>query len=454
MLDREMLLTGSLKKVLFRLAVPVMLANLLQSVYDLTDTYFVSLLGTSYLAAMQLIWPIVFLTLSLASGLSVGGTALISQALGAGNKEKAKVYSGQLLTVAMSLSVLLGFSGFFLSHTISGWMGATGNLQTLSSAYLAITFIGQPSVFLFFAYTAIRNAQGDTKSPMKLTVVSVLINVVLDPIFIFVFQWGIAGAAWATVISRILVLVYALPDIMGRTTGIRLEWLDLKPDNSAIRQLMKTSLPASFGQAMASLGFAILNTFIIGYGEAVMTAFAIGNRVSALTFMPAQGYGTALVTVSGQSIGAGNYKRATTAFWESVRWTSVILASTALVMYVSAPLVVGVFSRDPAVLVPAESYLKLILMTLPFFGLFQNLIGLFQGSGHTQYAMMMMTGRLWVLRIPMVLLARAYNHLGAEYIWYAMVTSNVLIVLFGLFIFLRGKWKTPILNHKEIALKV
>jgi len=451
MLSRDRILNDPLKNVLFALAMPVMMSNLLQSSYDLTDTYFVSLLGTRYLAAMQLIWPIIFLTISLASGLSVGGTALVSQAIGGKDDKKAKIYAGQLLTLSVALSLLIGVIGFFLSSTIAGWMGATGELRSLAGTYLSISFIGMPTVFLFFAFTAIRQAQGDTKTPMKLTIVSVLINVALDPLFIFTFHLGIAGAAWATILSRLVVLLYAFPLMMGSHSGIRLKKKDLLPNWAYLYHMIAVSLPASIGQAMASLGFAILNTFIIGYGEGVMTAFAIGNRISALTFMPAQGYGTALVTVAGQSIGAGDLKRANKAFWESVLWTTVILMSTALGMTIAAEKVVGVFSQDPLVLESAVTYLKLILITLPFFGMFQNLIGLFQGSGHTKYAMMMMTGRLWALRIPMVLIARAFNHLGAEFIWYAMVSSNILIVFFGFSIYLSGKWKEPIVRGGTVV---
>ncbi len=448
MISRERILNDPLKNVLFALAIPVITSNLFQSLYDLTDTYFISILGTRYLAAMQLIWPVIFMTLSLASGLAVGGAALISQAIGAKAHGDSKIYAGQLLTLAGLSSLMIGCIGFFLSETIAGWMGATGQLKDLAATYLSISFIGLPTVFLFFAYTAIRQAQGDTKSPMKLTIISVLINVVLDPIFIFTLNMGIAGAAWATVLARAVVLLYAFPKMILSDSGIVLRWVDLKPKRKPLNQLIKTSLPAATGQATASLGFAILNTFIIGYGEAVMTAFAIGNRLSALTFMPAQGYGTALVTVAGQSIGAHNIKRATNAFWESVLWTAVILSSMGILMYFASDVIVGIFSKDPVVITQATAYLKLILMTLPFFGVFQNLIGLFQGSGHTKYAMMIMMGRLWVLRIPMVLIARSFNQLGAEVIWYAMVGSNVLIVFFGLSIYLSGKWKVPlVLNH-------
>lgn len=445
-MNSEKILNNPVGSVLYTLAVPVILSNLLHSLYDLTDTFFVSMLGTRYLAAMNLIWPILFLSIALASGLSVGGTALISQAVGAKQNDLAKRYAGMLMLCATVLSVVIGVLGYGLSGTIAGWMGAEGELRALSAQYLSISFIGLPSVFLFFAYSSIRQAQGDTRSPMKLTLVSVLINIALDPIFIFVFHWGIAGAALATVLARLVVLGYALPKMMQGNDGITLTMKDFIWHRESAVQLIKTSFPAALGQFMASFGFAILNTFIIDYGEATMSAFAIGNRISALSFMPAQGYGTALVTVVGQALGAGDVKRVKKAFWSATLWSSVFLIGLALPLYFGAEIVISWFSKDPEVVSPAILYLRMILITIPIFGTFQTLIGFFQGTGHTTYAMMMTMGRLWVLRIPMVVAAMAFTNMGEEVIWYAMVLSNALISLFGFALYYRGKWAVAIVK--------
>ncbi|MCH4890024.1 MATE family efflux transporter [Acidaminobacter sp. JC074] len=448
----DLILKGSVSKAVLLLALPIMANNLIQTFYNLTDTYFVSKLGTTQMAAMQFIFSLVFFMMSIGMGLSIGGLALISQYVGSGNKNDAKKTAGQLLTLALIASLVVGSLGALLSRNIVSLMGAEGDLLNYASTYLRIMFLGAPTMFITFAFNGIKQGEGDTLTPMILSGLSVVLNIILDPIFIFVLDLGIAGAAYATVLSRGIFNVISLFILFGpkhNTLGI--EKNDLKLNSQYFVPIIKIGFPAALGQSMTSLGFTVLNVFILSFGEAILTAFAIGNRISSIIFMPAMGISGALTTIVGQNIGADNYKRANEAFLKSVGIASAIMVVGAVIMFMFTDQLIGVFSDDPYIIEEGSFYLKMILITIPLFGFFNCLTGLFQGSGHTVSAMVLNVGRLWGLRVPMLMLIQMYNINNPDYIWYAMIISNTVICFIGLLMYLSGRWKSPVIKKRKFA---
>lgn len=450
---RKMILNGNLLKVVLMLSLPIMASNLIQTFYNLTDTYFVSKLGTTQMAAMQITFPLVFLMISVGAGLSIGGIALISQYIGADAKRDARKVAGQLLTASFIGSIVVAILGFTFAESILKLMNAEGDLLKYATTYLRIMFLGAPTMMTTFAFNGIKQGEGDTVTPMILSSLSVILNIILDPIFIFVFDFGIAGAAYATVLSRALFNIISLYILFSeKHNTLDLKFKDLKINSVYLSSIISVGLPAAIGQSTTALGFAVMNSFIISYGESIVTAFAIGNRISSIIFMPAMGIGGALSTIVGQNIGAGQIKRANEAFLKSAGLASVIMVSGAAIMVPFSDFLIGIFTNDAYIIAEGSLYLKLILVTIPLFGFFNCLTGLFQGSGHTISAMVINMGRLWALRIPMILLLRYFSLNDPVYIWYAMILSNFIIVFIGLMMYLSGRWKTPIIKNKKKAL--
>ncbi len=452
MKDRaNMILKGPVSKAVLLLALPIMGNNLIQTFYNLTDTFFISKLGTTQLAAMQFIFPLIFFMMSIGMGLSIGGLALISQYIGAGNKEDAKRTAGQLITVSVIASLVVGLLGALSSKAIVTLMGAEGDLLRYSTTYLRIMFLGAPTMFITFAFNGIKQGEGDTLTPMVLSALSVILNIILDPIFIFVFDFGVAGAAYATVLSRAIfnvISMYILFSKKHNTLGLTIS--DFKLDRNHFMPILKVGMPAALGQSMTSLGFMVLNVFILSFGEAILTAFAIGNRISSIIFMPAMGISGALTTIIGQNVGANNYKRANEAFLKSVAIASSIMIMGAVSMFFFTDQLISFFSEDPYIIREGSFYLKMILITIPLFGFFNCLTGLFQGSGHTMSAMLLNVGRLWGLRVPMLLIISSKGITDPVYIWYAMIMSNFIICIIGLFMYLSGKWKSNVIRKKRV----
>ena len=440
MKKRELILKGPMMKVILTLSGPVMLNNLIQTLYNLVDTYFIGWLGTTEIASVSFIWPLIFFMMSIGMGLSLASTSLISQYTGAEDHEKAKHIAGQILTLSTAIAVTIGIGGFFITEPLLIFLQAEGELLVNAKAYLEIIFLGLPTMFLMFSYTSIKTGLGDTYTPMKISAMSAISNMFFDPLFMFGFGFGVRGAAIATVLARAIFGIYAVYTLFDKSRDFHISVQDLVPDFKGLSKIVKIGLPNSLGQSMSSLGFMIMNIFIVAYGQGTFAAFSIGNRIAGLILMPAMGVGSALASIVGQNMGADNLKRAKEAVKSSFLFTTAVMVAGGLVILYFSQSIVMLFSDDPLVIEQGTFYLRVIVMSLPLMGLFQIYIGTFQGSGHTVYAMIMMLGRLWIFRVPLIILLGRFTDLGANSVWYAMIMSNVLICLVGSAIYFSGKW--------------
>lgn len=445
---RDFILNGNMPKVILTLAMPIMFNNLIQTLYNLADSYWVSKLGAIEFAATTFVWPVLFLIISLGFGMSVAGTALISQHIGSNQKNQANKVAGQLFSFSIVLSIIFCIFGFITTPYIIKLMGGKDNLLLYSIQYLRIMFLDIPILFVGFVFNSIRQSQGDTFTPMILNIGSVILNIILDPIFIFTFNLGVAGAAIATVLSKAIFMFYILYLLFFKKEGIHLTLDSLKFNKETLLKIVKIGLPASLGQSGAALGFIVLNSFVLSYGEYTLAAFGIGNRINSLVFMPAMGIGNALATIIGQNLGADNAPRAQEAFKTSLIISVSIMLIGGLILINFSEGVVEIFSNEPEVISQGTDYLKLIAASLSLMGIFHVLIGTFQGSGHTIYAMIISLGRLWLLRIPMILLFKNYTNWGSCGVWYAMILSNFIICCVGLVIYMQGNWQEKVIDKK------
>lgn len=449
--NRDRILNGDIRKVLISLALPVILANAIQTIYQVVDTYWVSRLadGDIAVAAVNFTWPMIFVTMAFGIGINIAGTSMISQFIGLDKEKEATRVAGQLVSFSFIFSMLLALIGLLVGKSLLAFLGAEGLIYNYGWEYLEAIFLGMPAMFVFFAFQSIKQGQGDTLTPMILSGISVVINIFLDPLFMFTFGMGIAGAAWATVMARALSAVAGMYLLFFKKNGISPRVKDLHFNGRILRDIVKIGFPAGLGQSFEGIGFMVLSVFVLSFGEFSVTAFGIGNTINSLILMPAMGIGAALATVVGQNLGADQPDRAARAVGESIRVSVSMLAVGGVIMYIMAPHVIGVFSQEPIVLEQGTYFLRLISLSIPLMGIFESFLGCFQGSGHTIMAMLMTSGRLWVLRIPLILLLKYNTNLAEKSVWYAMVLSNMLISIFGLILFLGGRWKKRVVDKDE-----
>lgn len=449
-LDRkELILNGEMYKVITILSIPIMVNNFIQTLYNLADAMWVSKLGSVQFAATSFVWPVIFLFISLGIGISVAGTSILSQLVGAGEYKEANDYASQLMAISMIFSVIFALLGYFLSPYIIKLMGGTGDLAKYSNIYLKISFLGFPFVFLFFNFNSIMNAQGNTLAPTILSGISAIINVILDPIFIFTFNMGVAGAAIATVLSQALLVFVGIFVLKNHSPLIKLKFKGFKFNKTMLEKIVKIGFPATVGQSGSALGFTVLNSFIASYGTSTLAAFAMVNRITSLIMQPPMGIGAALTAIVGQNIGANQFDRVMEAFKKSTAIVLIIgILGTGFLLWKDQG-IIDFFIRnkdDMEVINQGITYLRYISLSMPLMGMFSIFQGLFQGSGHTKYSMAMAIGRLWFIRIPMILIFKHFTNWGPTGIWFSMSFSNLLICVYGYIVYKSNKWQRRVVR--------
>jgi putative MATE family efflux protein len=448
----ELILKGNIYRVLVTLSAPIIINSLIQTLYNLVDGIWVSKISSVHFAATAFVWPVNFLFISVGIGLSIAGTSLLSQLIGNNDLTRAKEYTSQLMVITLLSSFAFTALGYLTSPWVIRLMGGTGELGQLANTYLRITFLDLPFMFLFFNLNSIMHAQGDTITPMILSGISAIINVVLDPIFIFTFNWGIAGAAWATLVSRALLAGVGFMLIFGKRNKIIPSFKGFSFNKKIVKEIVSVGLPSTIGQSGSSLGFIVLNSFIGSYGTATLAAYAMVNRVTSLVMQPAMGMGSALTTIVGQNVGARQMGRVRESFYKALALAVLIGVVGATVMIAFDEPIISFFmqSRDDlSVIELSLTYLFYISLSMPLMGIFSVFTGLFQGTGNTKYSMGMEIGRLWFVRLPMILFFKHFTSWGPTGIWFSMSFSNLLVCLYGYWIFVRGGWQRSVLDLKD-----
>jgi len=449
---RSLILNGNMYRVLITLSIPIMINNLIQTLYNLADGVWVSKISSVHFAATAFVWPVNFLFISLGAGVSIAGTSLLSQLIGASDFEEANKYASHIVAISLISSVLFAIVGYLITPIVVYFMGATGDLAEYSNIYLKITFLDLPFMFLFFNYNSIMNSQGNTVAPMILGGISALLNVILDPIFIFTLNMGIAGAAYATLLSRALLAICGLYFLMRPSSIIKPTLKNFKFDKKINIKILKVALPSSIGQSGAALGFIVLNSFIASYGTATMAAFGMVNRISALIMQPGMGIGAALTAIVGQNLGSNQIKRVKEAFNKAIYLTVGFstIGSIALILFDNSIINFFIQSKDDlSVISQGIVYLWYVSISMPLMGIFSVFQGVFQGSGHTKYSMSMEIGRLWFVRLPMILLFKYFTNIGPSGIWFSMSFSNFIVCLYGYWLYKNGNWQERILDQKN-----
>jgi putative MATE family efflux protein len=442
---------GPLLGGIVAIAWPLMLSSLLQTLYNLADAFWLGMLGKTALVAPTVTMNLVFLFMALGMGLGMGGTTLVSQYRGAGRPEDMRRAAGQTLLVLGGVSVFFAVVIVALSRPLLQLMQTPADAMDQTLGYFRWIMGGMPFMFGFFVYQSIYTGLGDTFRPLQVNFVTIIVNVLLDPILIFGLgpfpEMGVSGAAVATVASRAMASFLGLSRLRSGHGGLRIRRRDLLPHLPTIRKIARIGVPISLGQSGTALGFTVLISIVNTFGSAVVAAFGIGNRIVGMAVMPGHGLGQATGTAVGQNLGAGLRDRAE----RSVRISlfiigALFLPATAAMFFYGAG-ISELFIDNPEVVAYGESLFRIISPSVFVFGFFMVLLGAFQGSGHTMPVMVLNMSRLWVLRIPAALLLARLLSMGPTGIWLAMFISNIVTSAAAFVWFSRGTWKRAVIDR-------
>lgn len=450
-LDREQILNGNLFKVIIGLAIPVVINSLLQTMYNLTDTFWLGKLGTDELAAINLVTPLQNMIVNFGSGFTVAATVLISQYLGAREDEDAKAMANIAYICAMVFAVLCAILCIISAPFIVKWLGSEGDTYVYGKRYLQLVVLDMPFLYTINMFAAIHQSQGDTFRPMILNFSGICINMVLDPLLMMVFRFGVEGAALATVLAKAIPAVIAFVLLLRKNQLISLDLFHVKFEKAKLLSIIKVGLPSAIGGSTMQFGFLLMTKNVLTYGTQAMAAYGIGNKVNGLISLPASGIGAATSIIVGQNVGARQYDRAKRGY--QIARLSAVLFLFVGGMILSRPaistFIVSIFTEDEQVVAYAADFLSIMAFWCFTNGVHDTTSGLFRGCGQTVVNMIVDISRLWIFRLGSLYLFQNVFNMGVRSVWFSVVLSNGIAATVLLVVYLTGYWKRKMIQNQK-----
>ncbi len=444
-------------KPLLKMAAPIILVQLFQVAYQFTDAFWVGRLGEKAMAAVTMSMPILFFMTSLGIGLAVAGSTLTAQYFGAKNEKMLSHAAAQTMLMVLIISALFSLIGYIFSLEILKLLKTDASILKDAQAYLRISFLGLIFNFCFFIFQSIMRSIGRPQTPVYIVIGTVILNFVLDPLFMFGYgpipAMGVSGVALATIGTQSIAAFIGLSMLFTGKHGIHLHYRDFIPDFAFIKRAFWLGLPASIEQSARSLSLSIITALIAAFGTLAVAAYGVGTNILQLMLMVSFGLAGANAALVGQNLGAGQAARAKRFALLSLKISFLAFSFLGLISFIFAPLLIGFFvPNDAAVITAGAHYLRFIA---PIFGLIglQIIIGsTLQAAGSTTKAMTLTLISQWVVQIPLIYLLSRFSSLGIDGLWLAFPLTNVVMAIVYLVVFKRSAWEKKKLISEEERL--
>jgi putative MATE family efflux protein len=370
---RKLILEGEVLATLLKLSLPIMIGMLMQTMFNIVDTYFVGKLGANGLAAISLTFPIVMFMIAIGNGIAVGGSSLLSRLLGANKQESAKNVILHTILLAISFSILFTIFGLRFAHDIFKFMGATPELMPLTLEYITVIFAGSIFLFLFGSFDGILRGQGDMTTSMINLGIATVINILLDPFLIFGLSFfprlEMKGAALATIIARGVATIWIFFYFLRSDKVLSISPNNFEFDLEIIKEIVKIGFPASVSQAIFSVALVFFNKLAAIFGPTVVAAFGLGFRLDSLAVLPGLGLSATMITMVGYNYGANKISRTKNIVNSGLKLIFGIMSVIGLIYFLIPEFLVTLFNSNPKVIKYGTQYFKYVSLTYGFLGL-------------------------------------------------------------------------------------
>jgi putative MATE family efflux protein len=435
------ILMGEPKKAIIKLAIPMIIAMSAMTIYNLVDAIWVSGLGTNALEAVGLYYPFFFIAMAIATGLGIGGGAAISRRIGSKDREGADNVAIHTLIIMVIMAVAFTIPFFIFAENIFSTF-RSGEVKDMATTYGRIIFGGSIVIFFMYVATSILRAEGDAKRSMYAMMFGAILNIVLDPFFIYKemtlgpltlrgLGLGVSGAAWATVISMIvtsILLCYWM--FIKKDTYITFKFRSFRWKRSILSDIFRVGLPAMVMQLSMAIAAVIMNYIIVNIeGVGGVAVYTVGWRVSMMAILPLLGIATAVISVAGAAYGAKDYEKLKSSFIYAVKIGIIIESVMAIFTVIFAHQITAVFTQAEGTgLIKQElpNYFRIVAIFYPgvAFGMFSS--SMFQGTGKGSYALVVTLVRVIVLGTPLTIVFAINFNMGLSGVWWGLVIGNVL----------------------------
>lgn len=454
-------LNGSIIKWLFALSVPILIGNLLQSSYQFVDAYWVGKVWAEAVAAVSVSGPITFLIISLGTGFSMAGTILIAQYAWAKNQRMVNHVSAQTLLSVVIMGILLGVIWYFSSEFILRAMHVEENVMTLAVPFLQTTFMGLVFVFVFSMFQSILRWVGEVNLPTKIILSTVILNFIIDPIFILgsekFIPWvslipamGPQWAALATLLTQALSAIIGIYILFSGKYGIHLYKKDFIPDFSFIKKAFFLGFPSSLEMSVRAFGFLMITTLIASFGTAAVAAFWAGGNIFQLILIPAIGFSIATSTMVWQNIWANQLERASKIARTSALVSFGVLEVIWVLVYIFAPFCIELFiHNNPEVTAIGTNFLRTIALTFGFMGIQFAMTGILRASGNMMLTLVLGIISMFVIQFPAAYILSKPLEMNTQGIWIAFVITNIAMAIITVLIYIKWDWKNRKITEEE-----
>lgn len=436
---------GKESSLIFKFAMPMVLGNVFQQLYNVIDSIVVgNYIGKEALAAVGASFPIIFTLISLIIGIATGSTIIIAQYFGAKNIEKVKKAIDTLFIFLFFASVIMSAIGIYFAEDIFRLIKLPEEAIPGATLYLQIYLSGLIVFFGFNGISAILRGLGDSKTPLVFLVIATCINIVLDLVFVIWFGWGITGVALATLIAQTCAFVGGIYYLNRNHDVINLSWRRrLNFDKFIFKKSVGIGLPIGLQQVFVALGMMAMYWLVNPFGTNTAAAYSVVFRIDAFASMPAMNFAGALSTFVGQNIGAGKPERVRRGLIATFGMTSVIAITVSLIAIIFSRPLMSMFTSDVEVIEIGVQYLSIVSIFYIAFTSMFTIGAVMRGAGDTLIPMIITFIALWVVRIPLCYFLSL--KMGAIGIWWGIPIAWVFGMTFSYLYYLTGKWKSKVL---------
>lgn len=439
---------GPIGRSVVLLAIPMVLEMAMESVFAVTDIFFVSRLGANAVAAIGLTESLLTVVYALAMGLGIGATALIARRVGEKDAQGASDAAVQAIALAIIVSIVLGTVGVLLAPRLLALMGASPAVVAEGLGYTRVMLGGEAAIIVLFVANAIFRGAGDAAIAMRVLLVANAINIVLDPLLIFGVgpfpELGVTGAAIATTIGRSTGVVIALTRLGRHNAHVSVSRRHLRLHFPVMRQILELSGTATLQMLVGTASWIGLVRIISIFGSGALAGYTIGIRVIIFALLPSFGLSNAAATMVGQGLGARKPERAERAVWTAGHYNAGFLLVTGLLFLLLAPRIVSLFTTDPAVAPYAVDCLRLTALGFPLYAYGMVFTQAFNGSGDTWTPTWLNLLVFWIWEIPLAYAMAITLGMGPHGVFLAITIAFSTLAIASWLLFRRGRWKTKI----------
>lgn len=437
--------TGSIRKAIFMLSIPMILEMMMESIFAIVDIAYVSQVSVNAVATIGLTESVITLVYAVAIGLSMAATALVARRIGEKDLQGAKESAVQAIALGIIVAIIVGVFGFIYAKDILALMGAEPELIAEGYGYTKLLLGGNITILLLFLINAIFRGAGNASVAMWTLVLSNGLNIILDPIFIFgwgpIPEYGVMGAAIATNIGRGSAVLFQLAILYFGWSTIQIKLSDIRIQFAVMFNLIKVSAGGIAQFLIGTSSWVFLMRMMAEFGSEVLAGYTIAIRIMLFTLMPSWGMSNAAATLVGQNLGAKKPERAETSVWKTGKYNAYFMAVVSILYLLFAHDMVAWFNDNPVVIENGGLCLQIIAIGYIFYAYGMVVTQAFNGAGDTGTPTKINLIAFWLFQLPFAYLAAITFELGAMGVFIAITAAEVLLAIISIIWFKKGNWK-------------